>query len=141
MKILVPVDGSGYSMKAVETAIEMAKAGPSEVMLLSVILNTSALEWGPPVSDKLRTLCEDALSKAKTLMQEKGITPHTMLSTGISPADGIIRTAKEGNFDMIVIGSRGLTGLKKFLLGGTASKVVTYAPCSVLVVKIPEAES
>jgi len=128
-------------MKAVEAAIEMAKAGPSEVTLLSIILDTGALEWQPPVSDKLKTLSESALSNAKALMQEEGITPHTMLSTGISPADGIIMTAKEGNFDIIIIGSRGLTGIKKFFLGGTASKVVTYAPCSVLVVKIPEAES
>jgi len=128
-------------MKAVEAAIEMAKAGPSEVTLLSIILDTGALEWQPPVSDKLKTLSENALSNAKALMQEEGITPHIMLSTGISPADGIIMTAKEGNFDIIIIGSRGLTGIKKFFLGGTASKVVTYAPCSVLVVKIPEAES
>lgn len=103
-------------MKAVETAIEMAKAGPSEVTLLSIILDTGALEWQPPVSDKLKTLSENALSNAKALMQEEGITPHTMLSTGISPEDGIIMTAKEGNFDIIIIGSRGLTGIKKFFL-------------------------
>jgi len=138
MKILVPVDGSKHSMRAVEAAIDMAKTEASEVTLLSVSLDMIALEWDTSISDKLRALSQDALAKGKALMEEKGFTPHTIFVTGISPADEIVRTAKEQNFDLIIIGSRGLTGIKRFLLGGTATKVVNHSPCSVMVVKMPE---
>jgi nucleotide-binding universal stress UspA family protein len=55
--------------------------------------------------------------------------------SGIPVAEGILKTAREEKIDIIAIGSRGLTGLTKFMLGSVAQKVVTHATCSVFVVK------
>jgi nucleotide-binding universal stress UspA family protein len=139
MKILVPVDGSAYSLKAVETACDLIKANPpSSLVLVSVGMQVPELEEGQYIAEKMKALAERALDQAKAQAQEKGVTPEVLLATGVSPADEIVKVARDIKADMIVIGSRGLAGKTRFFLGSTASKVVTYSPCSVLVVKIPE---
>lgn len=140
MKILVPVDGSAFSLKAVETACNLAKSyPPSEVVVVAVYLNLYDLEAeGHYVADKLKRLAEEALAQARAKAQEKNITPTALLASGPSAADEIVAAAKSEKADLIVIGSRGLAGKTASFLGGTASKVVTYAPCSVWVVKMEE---
>jgi nucleotide-binding universal stress UspA family protein len=140
MKILVPVDGSPYSLKAVESACDLAKAQPpAEVVLLAVTPDLLDLEdEGHYVADKLRRQAEGALTLAKTKAQEKGISATSLLATGVSVAEEICQVAKDQKANLVVIGSRGLGAKTRFFLGGTASKVVTYCPCSVLVVKMPE---
>ncbi len=138
MKMLVPVDGSEYSMKAVESACDLAKAQPfSSLTLLAVSIELPELEEGKYIADKMKFQAEVALNKAKTLAADKepGIKVGTILATGASPAEEIVRVAKDQKADLIVIGSRGLAGKTSSFLGSTASKVVTYSPCSVLVVK------
>jgi nucleotide-binding universal stress UspA family protein len=140
MKILVPVDGSAYSLKAVENACILAKSNPpSEVVLLAVYLSLFDLgSEGHYVADKLKRQAEEALNQAKAKALEKGVTPQALLATGDSAADEIVNVAEKEKADLIVIGSRGLAGKTKYFLGSTASKVVTYSPCSVLVVKLQE---
>ena len=58
-----------------------------------------------------------------------------IVETSISAADAIIRYAQEKDVDLIVVGTKGRSGMSKALLGSVASKVVTYSPCSVLVVR------
>jgi nucleotide-binding universal stress UspA family protein len=136
MKILVPVDGSAYSLKAVETACDLAKAqAPATVVLTSVAVQIPELEEGVYIAEKMKVQAEIALAKAKEVAQGKGITAEIILSTGASPADEIVQVAKDQQADLIVIGSRGLAGKTRSFLGSTASQVVTYSPCSVLVVK------
>ena len=136
MKILVPVDGSAYSLKAVETACDLAKAqAPASVVLTAVAIQIPELEEGVYIAEKMKAQAEIALAKAKEVAQGKGITAEVILATGASPADVIVRVAKEQQADLIVIGSRGLAGKTRSFLGSTASQVVTYSPCSVLVVK------
>jgi hypothetical protein len=140
MKILVPVDGSAYSLKAVENACNLAKSNPpSEVVLLAVVPSLFDLEdEGHYVADKLKRQAESALDQAKAKAQEKNVTPRALLATGVSVPDEIVNAAGKEKADLIVIGSRGLAGKTKYFLGSTASKVVTYSPCSVLVVKLQE---
>jgi nucleotide-binding universal stress UspA family protein len=137
MKILVPVDGSAFSLKAVETACNLAKSyPPSELVVVAVFLNVYDLgSEGHYVADKLKRQAEGALALAKAKAQEKGISPKLLLASGPSAADEIVEAAKSEKADLIVIGSRGLAGKTKTFLGGTASQVVTYASCSVWVVK------
>ena len=136
MKILVPVDGSAYSLKAVETACDLAKAqAPASVVLTAVAIQIAELEEGVYIAEKMKAQAEIALAKAKEVARGKGITAEVILATGASPADVIVRVAKEQQADLIVIGSRGLAGKTRSFLGSTASQVVTYSPCSVLVVK------
>ncbi|MDO9530681.1 MAG: universal stress protein [Deltaproteobacteria bacterium] len=136
MKIIVPVDGSAYSLKAVETACDLAKAqAPSTVVLTAVAVQIPELEEGVYIAEKMKAQAEIALAKAKEVAQAKGIDAEVILSTGASPADEIVQVAKDQQADLIVIGSRGLAGKTRSFLGSTASQVVTYSPCSVLVVK------
>jgi nucleotide-binding universal stress UspA family protein len=136
MKILVPVDGSAYSLKAVETACDLAKAqAPASVVLIAVAMQIPELEEGVYIMEKMKAQAEIALAKAKEVAQAQGITPEVILATGASPADEIVQVAKDQQADLIVIGSRGLAGKTRSFLGSTASQVVTYSPCSVLVVK------
>jgi len=136
MKILVPVDGSAYSLKAVETACDLAKAqAPATLVLTAVAVQIPELEEGVYIAEKMKAQAEIALAKAKEVAQAQGITAEIILATGASPADEIVREAKDQQADLIVIGSRGLAGKTRSFLGSTASQVVTYSPCSVLVVK------
>jgi len=136
MKILVPVDGSAYSLKAVETACDLAKAqAPATVVLTAVAVQIPELEEGVYIAEKMKAQAEIALAKAKEVAQARGIDAGVILSTGASPADEIVQVAKDQQADLIVIGSRGLAGKTRSFLGSTASQVVTYSPCSVLVVK------
>jgi nucleotide-binding universal stress UspA family protein len=136
MKILVPVDGSAYSLKAVETACDLAKAqAPAEVVLTAVAIEIPELEYGVYIAEKMKVQAEAALAKAKAVAQGKGIDAAVILATGASPADEIVQVAKDQQAGLIVIGSRGLAGKTRSFLGSTASQVVTYSPCSVLVVK------
>jgi len=142
MKILVPVDGSKHSLKAVEEACETIRLrAPSSLLLLSVNIYVGGeLEEGRMVSEKIKAQAESALSRAEAAAQSCGVSPHTMLVTGLSAADEIVRAAAEEKIDLIIIGSRGMAARTRFFLGGTATKVVTYSPCSVLVVKLPGLE-
>ena len=136
MRILVPVDGSSNSLKAVETACDLAKAqAPSTIILVAAAVEIPELSEGRYIADKMKAQAEVALTKGKEAALKCGITPEVILATGASPADEIVRVARDENADLIVIGSRGLAGKTKSFLGSTASKVVTYSPCSVLVVK------
>jgi len=136
MKILVPVDGSAYSLKAVETACDLAKAqAPATVVLTAVAVQIPELEEGVYIAEKMKAQAEIALAKAKEVARGKGIDAAVILATGASPADEIVQAAKDQQADLIVIGSRGLAGKTRSFLGSTASQVVTYSPCSVLVVK------
>ena len=136
MKILVPVDGSAYSLKAVETACDLAKAQASAtVVLTAVAIQIAELEEGVYIAEKMKVQAEIALAKAKEVARGKGVTAEAILATGASPTDEIVRVAKDQRADLIVIGSRGLAGKTRSFLGSTASQVVTYSPCSVLVVK------
>jgi nucleotide-binding universal stress UspA family protein len=136
MKILVPVDGSAYSLKAVETACDLAKAkAPSSVVLTAVAIQIPELEEGVYIAEKMKAQAEIALAKAKEAAQAQGVDAAVILATGSSPAEEIVRVAKDQQADLVVIGSRGLAGKTRSFLGSTASQVVTYSPCSVLVVK------
>jgi nucleotide-binding universal stress UspA family protein len=139
MKILVPVDGSAFSLKAVEAACDLAQAqAPSSLVLVSVGMIMPELEEGAYIAEKMKAQAEAALAKAKEAAVAKGMTPSMLLASGTSPADEIVKAAKQEKADLIVIGSRGLAGKGKYFLGSTASQVVTHSHCSVLVVKTPE---
>ncbi|MGD9504024.1 MAG: universal stress protein [Syntrophobacteraceae bacterium] len=137
MKVLVPTDGSIYSMKAVEMAVAMAEKEGAEVTLLSVAYYAKEdLDEMPlNLQEKMEAHATEALKKAKAIFEQKGLPVKAILETGLVPANNIIEMAEEGSFDKIIMGSRGLTGLEKVLIGSTAAKVTAHAPCSVTVVR------
>ena len=139
MKILVPVDGSANAQKALETACNLAKTqGPADVVLLAVAPNLLDIEEGHLVADKLKRQAENALAQGKAKAQEMGVSVSSLMASGDSVADEIVEAAKKEKADLLVLGSRGLGAKTRSFIGSTASKVVTYSPCSVLVVKLRE---
>ncbi len=137
MKMLVTTDGSASSMKAVEWAADRAEKGKDHVALISVVSFTQDLlaEMPPNIQNKLEVESRKALEKAKKVFEEKGLEVEVFLEMGTVPANNIIERAEDDKFDMIVIGSTGMTGLRRALMGSTASKVVSNAPCSVTVIR------
>ncbi len=137
MKVLVATDGSDASMKAVSRALELVERMGAKVTLMSVAYyaKDDFDEMPPSIQDKLEAEAVAALKKAKAVFEAKGIPVEMVLEAGLVPANNIIRRAEEGKFDRIIMGSTGLTGLKRALMGSTAAKVVAHAPCEVTIVR------
>jgi len=87
------------------------------------------------MTDKLKEKAESVVKKAASTAAKEGISAKVFTEQGVSPADNIITFADENNIDLIVVGHRGKANLEKFLLGSVASRVISHANCSVLIVK------
>lgn len=137
MKILVPTDGSERSMKAVRRALELAEKEGAEVTLLAVAYEfRGELEEMPvDLGQSLEAVAQAALDKAKAVFDQKGMPASTARESGLVPANVILKFAEKGKFDHILMGCTGKTGVAKYLIGSTASKVVANAPCSVTVLR------
>ena len=137
MKVLVATDGSEHAMKAVRRALELAEREGAKISLMSVAYfsKDDFDEMPPRIQEKLERQARDALERGRVIFTEKGIRVETILETGVVPANNIIKRAKEGGFDLILLGSTGLTGIERVLMGSTAAKVVAHAPCSVSVIR------
>lgn len=136
-KMLVAVDGSEYSLAAVKAAAKLAaERGIKEVTLLNVIpivaMGTGPMPLAAPPDD---IEAWEVFAQPKEILKRAGVAPLVLLREG-DPAYEIVRTAEEGRFDLIVMGHRGLSPIKAFLLGSVSNRVVTHAPCSVLVVRL-----
>jgi nucleotide-binding universal stress UspA family protein len=147
-KILVAVDGSEESMLAADRAINMAKKNDAELIALNVIpsqkyLYSSSYAWRPVITSTTNSIIKDQEEEAErwlAIVREKANDNKIKLRTEfiidpMSIVGAIVQYAERENIDLLVIGSRGLTGFKKLLIGSVASGVVTYAHCPVMVVK------
>jgi len=145
-KILIATDGSKHSDRAAEAGIEMAKLYGSAVTALFVM--DIGKEYGP-LGDLISKVADDLIAGIRGNLQNQGdqVTKRveemakmagiavTRKITEGYPAEDIIRVAKEGDMNLIVIGGIGATGLERFLLGSVADKVVRSSNIPVLVVK------
>lgn len=86
--------------------------------------------------EELRKHAKELLDEADTLAQKEGLKINIeVIMNASSVAEGIINYASSTNMDLIVIGTKGMTGIQKFLMGGVANKVTSHAHCSVLTVR------
>ncbi|MEW6115979.1 MAG: universal stress protein [Nitrospirota bacterium] len=137
-KILVAHDGSKSSDKALKKAIEIAVGLNGSLTVLAVVPELYLTEL--PEADRGRifeSLSEEtreAMEKIRKSLSGKSIEVKTLIRQG-DPAEKILETAQKMKVDLIVTGSHGRHGAKKFLLGSVSTKVVDHAKCSVLVVK------
>jgi len=135
-RILVPVDGSGYAENAVRHASDLARKYGSSVTLIHVVATKvyAMAEVGVLISKDLEKEGKEILRKSQELASSLGISANTKLASGV-PAEEILRFADSEKFDLIVMGSRGLSEVKAFLLGSVSDKVSHHAKCPVLVVR------
>jgi nucleotide-binding universal stress UspA family protein len=152
-KIVVAVDGSEYSERAAAVAIEIAKEQSAKLVALSVIPPTEfmmastqpslggPLPMAPAVtySEYYNVVEENARNWVGKIVEwgrKEGTNVEAkVVRTDSSTVGAIVDTANEEKADLIVIGTRGLGGFKKVLLGSVSSGVVEHAHCSVLVVR------
>ena len=140
-QILVPIDFSGHSKKALLYAITLAEEFHSELILTYVvepIIYPADLGFGQVAMPNIeRELIQRGTAGLKQLQKEYvagKIPSRIMVRTG-RPYYEIITTAKEERVDLIVIATHGHTGVEHLIFGSTAEKVVKKAPCAVLIVK------
>jgi nucleotide-binding universal stress UspA family protein len=148
-KILVAVDGSETSMNAADYAITLAQNSnnsniATEVIVINVIDLPPIFKMLPSETRKQLIIIGrqqasqifDAIDEIAKRHDATNLIFKEMVETSsASAADEMIKYAKEEGVDLIVVGTRGKSGMSKALLGSVASKVVTYSPCSVLVVR------
>ncbi len=151
MRILCAVDGSEYAQWGLQALEALASREPEHVMLLHVIdapalravqgKNPVAAKRALAASEKAGSLLlRDAERTAKVALSQAATGPRTKLRPVLARgpvAPTIVRQARRLKADLILIGSRGLSDIKGFLLGSISRQVVSAAPCPVLVVKQP----
>ncbi len=131
-KILVPTDGSSYTKNAVETAIEIAKVNGASITALYVVDASTVADMYESVTEILNEEGREAVADVEAQCEAAGIPVETQIVGG-RPADTIIDMSK--NYDLIVMSTLGKTGMKKYLIGSVAEKVVRMADCKVLTIR------
>ncbi len=141
-KILIPIDGSECSLHAAKYATRIAKDEIAHLYCIHVI---SSIPYGyescPYAIDEyykdLEQKIQSWFDKVREMATNEGLSQlKTQTFTGVKSVIGsIIDYATTKNIDLIVIGTRGRTGLKRFIMGSVANGVVQHARCSVLLVR------
>lgn len=141
--IVVGTDGSDTAGQAVRQAVDLAKSVGATVELVSAYEPVS----GQRLREERRQAPEDlqwavnpredvdaTLESAARVAREAGVEVNIYPRQG-DPADAILDVAEESGADLIVVGNKGMTGAKRFLLGSVPNKVSHHAPCSVLIIR------
>jgi len=137
-KILVPVDGSPSSRKALDQALAVAEQAGAHVTVLEVVEDFGPLpgyyEAAPTGKDRVKWISEQRFEKVHPALDHTKVKWDRKVATGY-PADEICKLAAEGKYDLIMIGSRGHSAIARFLVGSVSDRVVHHAPCTVAVVR------
>ena len=142
-RIVVGTDGSETANEAVRQATELAKAVGSSIELVSAYEPVSSarlreeaqqvpkdLEWMVNPREDV----DATLKAAAEQIGEAGVEVQTYAREG-DPADAILDVAEEQGADLIIVGNKGMSGAKRFLLGSVPNKVSHHAPCSVMIIR------
>ncbi|SPL71459.1 universal stress protein [Acinetobacter stercoris] len=141
--ILVPVDDSPISYAAVEHAEEIAKAFSAQVTIMSVVaidpfVGVDFYKVAPSITEyvfEAEKNAENRLNEIKQTLENHGLQVNTKIIREVPTAIGISTVADEINADLIVMGSHGRSGFKKFVLGSVAQEVLSESRLPVLIVK------
>jgi nucleotide-binding universal stress UspA family protein len=143
-KVIVAFDGSNDSIKAIELAQSLATTYGSEVTVVHVYSSPAigfSAASGIPIPDyrEIEEAKKDAaravLTKGVQLASEKGLKAKGELIEASSVVEAIVEFAASEKADLIVVGTRGMTGFKKLILGSVSSGLVNHSPCPVLIAR------
>ncbi len=129
-KILVAYDGGAPAKRALDTAVDLAKAFGATVSVVSVVPVHTGRAPVDPWDD--RTVHAQELVDAKEMLLTKGIEAELLEPAG-DPAQTIEEIARDGAFDTIVMGSRGLGAIERVLQGSVSEHVVTHSDATVVI--------
>ena len=131
MRILLAYDGFEHSQHALEQAARLAADGKGEITVLSVVPpDARASKSGGHVM--FRPHAHEDVARAHAYLRELGLPSEMKMDAG-DPAEQIVAEATTGEYDVVVVGSRGHGALGRLLLGSVSTEVVARAPCPVLV--------
>ena len=139
-RVLIATDGSENAEKAASYGMYLAKAACAEVHVLYVISTQHAVttrtvkSWSEGLEEYLKDKGRVAISNVEKMGDEAGVKVKSVFLKGI-PVDKILEYARENNIDLIVVGTHGLTGIKKFLIGSIAERVVRHSRVPVMVIR------
>jgi nucleotide-binding universal stress UspA family protein len=140
--ILVPIDGSEYSLDAAKYAIRIAKDERAQLFCIHVITPQIPYGYAAAATDgqyyeDIKDKVESWFDKVKDMAKAEDIADvKTEIFIDVkSVIDSVVDYASRRNIDLVVIGTRGRTGLKRFLMGSVANGVVQHAHCPVLLVR------
>ena len=138
-KILVPVDGSDNSYKALEAALVLSEKLGSNISVVNVMeqVPITHIESEKLLNELLEAYKkenQEILSKCSDIAHQKGITIKTVLLQG-NPAPVILDYSKKENFDLVIMGSRGMGKFKELILGSVSSKIVHHSSCAIMIIR------
>ncbi len=141
--IVVGTDGSDTATQAVRAAVDLAESVGARLDVVSAYEPVSEqrlkqerretpedLQWAINPREDV----DSTLDAAASLAREKGVEVEVFPRQG-DPADAVLDVAEERSADLVVVGNKGMTGAKRFLLGSVPNKVSHHAPCSVLIIR------
>jgi nucleotide-binding universal stress UspA family protein len=142
-KIMVATDGSELTKKAVDSAIEITKLNEAKLYAVHVVApgdfaitqnEPRDAEWKKEIKEHLTTQGKEATAYVENVGKAANIEVESVILEG-NPADEIVDFAEKNEIDLIVMGTLGKTGIKRFLLGSVAENVVRHSKKAVLVVR------
>ncbi|NHV45579.1 MAG: universal stress protein [Candidatus Verstraetearchaeota archaeon] len=135
--ILVPIDSSPASLRALDLAIEFAMRDGAKITLIYVILSSSKLN--AQTIDELKKFGENVLHEAEEKCEKYGIIPRKVLKIGeldqSSIASEIYDEVLKGKYDLVILGTKGYCGEKAILMGSIAIALAITLPCTVIIVR------
>lgn len=137
--IVVGTDGSEHAERALDEAITIALRDGASLHIVSAfpdpaIIRERITSGASAHAVHLSEVADAVLARAAERAQERGVMAETH-SRETDPAEAILEVASAQNADLIVVGSRGLSGFQRFLLGSVSAKVSEHAQCSVMIVR------
>lgn len=137
-RILLATDGSQGSTVAADYALALARSWGASLTVMNVLEFQPGLDPENSVNQlyltELMKQATNELIELKARAVDRGISTHTRIATGI-PSEEVLSVAVEDTLDLIVVGTRGRSGLRHVLLGSTAERIIQGAPCPVLAVR------
>ena len=137
-KILVPLDGSEHSVRALKIGVQISKKFNGKLILIHVYSEVWPISMHAASIEQCIEAAREAgvgiLANGEEKARAEGVQVETLLRTG-HIVEEILNTARTGKFDLIVIGARGISRIKGILVGSVSDGVTRHAPCPVLVVK------
>lgn len=136
LKILVPVDGSKYSNKALVHACELAKTQRAVLLLVYVVDKSLPLNFldRKEYISILKNYGKKIMKKSADIAKQRGVTSKQVIKEG-NVSKEIIKIAKNEKCNLIVVGNKGLGAAARFFLGSVSTKLAADSPCSVLIIK------
>jgi len=136
--IVVGTDGSDTAGQALQEAGDLARTTGAKLHIVSAYVPASGVRSDAPESESWMVgpdvQVDSVLKEAAGAMHAQGIETESHARKG-DPADALLHVADEQDADLIVVGNKGMTGAKRFLLGSVPNKVSHHAPCSVLIIR------